>query len=85
MIFSKFGNLLNGPGTECLFRALLCDHRAARVHIIIGMTVLLVALVYTAKDKITADRFALLENAGLYWHLVDLIWIFIFPLFYLII
>ncbi|MCG8549840.1 MAG: hypothetical protein MI799_05495 [Desulfobacterales bacterium] len=42
-------------------------------------------MIYTAKDKITADRFALLENAGLYWHLVDLIWIFIFPLFYLII
>jgi len=26
----------------------------------------------------------ILENAGLYWHLVDLIWIFIFPLYYLI-
>ncbi|TFH20617.1 MAG: cytochrome c oxidase subunit 3 family protein, partial [Bacteroidia bacterium] len=26
----------------------------------------------------------LLENGGLYWHLVDLIWIFLFPLFYLI-
>ena len=25
-----------------------------------------------------------LENAGLYWHLVDIIWIFLFPLFYLI-
>jgi cytochrome c oxidase subunit 3 len=36
------------------------------------------------KDKITHDNFQLLENGGLYWHLVDVIWIFLFPLFYLI-
>ena len=36
------------------------------------------------KDKIDHDNFVLLENSGLYWHLVDLIWIFLFPLFYLI-
>ena len=39
---------------------------------------------YVKKDKITHDNFALLENSGLYWHLVDAIWIFLFPLFYLI-
>jgi len=35
-------------------------------------------------EKLNADRFVQLENAGLYWHLVDIIWIFLFPLFYLI-
>ena len=30
------------------------------------------------------NRYAMLENSGLYWHLVDLIWIFVFPLFYLV-
>jgi len=30
------------------------------------------------------EEFSLLENSGLYWHLVDLVWIFLFPLFYLI-
>ncbi len=30
------------------------------------------------------DNYQLLENGGLYWHLVDLIWIFLFPLLYLI-
>jgi len=33
---------------------------------------------------ITKDSFVKLESAGLYWHLVDIIWIFLFPLFYLI-
>jgi len=37
------------------------------------------------RGSIHAGRFALLENGALYWHLVDLIWIFVFPLFYLII
>jgi len=55
------------------------------LHIIIGITVLAVAMAFVISGKVGPNRFALLENAGLYWHLVDLIWIFIFPLFYLII
>lgn len=54
------------------------------LHVIIGMTLLGVSFVLVYQNKITAKRFALLENSGLYWHLVDLIWIFVFPLFYLI-
>ena len=54
------------------------------LHIIIGMALIAVILVRVRKNKITFDNFQLLENGGLYWHLVDLIWIFLFPLFYLI-
>ena len=54
------------------------------LHIIIGMVFIAVILVRVQKDKLTFDNFQLLENGGLYWHLVDLIWIFLFPLFYLI-
>ncbi len=54
------------------------------LHIIIGMIFILVALKRVQKGTVNADRPSLLENAGLYWHLVDLIWIFLFPLFYLI-
>ncbi len=54
------------------------------LHIIIGMVFIAVILVRVKKDRITFDNFQLLENGGLYWHLVDLIWIFLFPLFYLI-
>ncbi len=54
------------------------------LHIIIGLAFIAVVFVRVMKDKITFDNFSLLENSGLYWHLVDLIWIFLFPLFYLI-
>lgn len=53
-------------------------------HIIVGLVFIIVIAVYIKKDKVTFDNFVLLENSGLYWHLVDLIWIFLFPLFYLI-
>lgn len=54
------------------------------IHIIVGMIVIIFALRGVQSGKVHADRPSLLENAGLYWHLVDLIWIFLFPLFYLI-
>ena len=54
------------------------------LHIIIGLIIILVAAVRVQKGIVNENRASLLENAGLYWHLVDLIWIFLFPLFYLI-
>lgn len=54
------------------------------VHIIIGMILLVVSLVKVKNGSIRNDKLSMLENSGLYWHLVDLIWIFLFPLFYLI-
>jgi len=54
------------------------------IHIIIGLVLLSTSLALIKAKKLDANRFAVLENSGLYWHLVDLIWIFIFPLFYLI-
>ena len=54
------------------------------LHIVVGMVLLGVVFVFVWKDKLTFDNFQLVENGGLYWHLVDVIWIFLFPLFYLI-
>lgn len=54
------------------------------LHIVVGMVIMGFAFVGVRRGKVDANRASLLENAGLYWHLVDLIWIFLFPLFYLI-
>jgi cytochrome c oxidase subunit 3 len=54
------------------------------VHIIVGMVLLTITLFKIKNNQVRSDKYALLENSGLYWHLVDLIWIFLFPLFYLI-
>ncbi len=54
------------------------------LHVIVGMTVLSIVFVFVARGSQNQQRSSILENGGLYWHLVDIIWIFLFPLFYLI-
>lgn len=54
------------------------------LHVIIGAALIGWVAWEVKVGKQTHDNFAFLENAGLYWHLVDLIWIFLFPLMYLI-
>ena len=54
------------------------------IHVIVGMFLIAVMARMTRNGTITRDNYVRLENAGLYWHLVDIIWIFLFPLFYLI-
>lgn len=54
------------------------------LHIIIGMILLIVCLFKVKSKSINNQDYVLLENGALYWHLVDLIWIFLFPLMYLI-
>jgi cytochrome c oxidase subunit III len=54
------------------------------LHVIIGVIILSFMLLFIKQNKVTKDNYIKLENSGLYWHLVDLIWIFLFPLFYLI-
>lgn len=54
------------------------------LHVIAGMIVLAVTATLTAGGIVNKRDFVKLENAALYWHLVDIIWIFLFPFFYLI-
>ena len=53
------------------------------LHVIAGIILLSVMFVLVARNKVTGKDFNKLENSGLYWHLVDVIWIFLLPLFYL--
>ena len=54
------------------------------IHVVIGMIVLGWVLVRSMKGEFGPHYYTPLELGGLYWHLVDLIWIFLFPLLYLI-
>ena len=54
------------------------------LHVIVGGVLLGFVMRDIKKKKTTPDNYVYLENGGLYWHLVDIIWIFLFPLFYLI-
>ena len=73
------------PGENIFFGLYYLITGLHGLHIVIGMALLVFSVVKIYMNKIDKDSYIILENSGLYWHLVDLIWIFIFPLFYLIV
>lgn len=54
------------------------------LHVIGGSVVLLVFYLRARANRITPDNVAHLEAGGIYWHMVDLLWIMLFPLLYLL-
>ncbi len=54
------------------------------IHVLIGMAVIAWLFVVSLDGRFGPDYFTPVEVGGLYWHLVDLIWIFLFPLLYLV-
>jgi len=53
-------------------------------HVIVGIGVIGVMLFLTRSGAMNSGSFIKLENTGLYWHFVDIVWIYLFPLFYLV-
>src|SRR5688572_12749415 len=53
-------------------------------HMIIGMVIMLWMIKKARRGDFTSGHHPLVENFGLYWHFVDIVWIFLFPLLYLI-
>ncbi len=54
------------------------------LHMVIGIGILAVIIWMAHRGRFTADYYNPVENTGLYWHFVDIIWIFLFPLLYLV-
>ncbi len=54
------------------------------LHVVIGIGVIVWIMFKALGGKFNSENYAAVENVGLYWHLVDLIWIFLFPLLYLV-
>jgi nitric oxide reductase NorE protein len=53
-------------------------------HVLIGLTVLILLLIQARHTELSATRMALVEGGACFWHLVDLLWIVLFPLLYLV-
>lgn len=54
------------------------------IHVLAGMGVIAWVFVRASQGRFSKSNYTPVENVGLYWHLVDLIWIFLFPLLYLV-
>ena len=77
----------NGPDAAhlelffCFYFFMTGVHAA---HMVVGVGILVVLIIMAGRGKFSPQRFNVVEMAGLYWHFVDIIWIFLFPLLYLI-
>ncbi len=84
-IYPGSDTLLNESSGQILFFGLYYVMTGLHgLHVIIGAVMIALMMRFTSKGIVTHDNYVKLENTGLYWHLVDIIWIFLFPLFYLI-
>jgi cytochrome c oxidase subunit 3 len=54
------------------------------LHMVVGAGLMTWLLIWSLRGKFSAEYMTPVDIAGLYWHFVDIIWIFLFPLFYLI-
>jgi cytochrome c oxidase subunit 3 len=54
------------------------------LHMIIGIGILVMLVYQSWRGRFTSDYFTPVDITGLYWHFVDIVWIFLFPLLYLI-
>jgi cytochrome c oxidase subunit 3 len=53
-------------------------------HMIVGIVLMAVILVMAMRNRFSASYYTPVEVSGLYWHFVDIVWIFLFPLLYLL-
>jgi cytochrome c oxidase subunit 3 len=69
---------------QILFFLYFCMTGMHALHMIVGLGLLTYLVVQSARRVFNANYFAPVEMIGLYWHFVDVVWIFLFPLLYLI-
>jgi len=84
-IYPNSPKLAAGPPGENIFFGLYYLITGLHgLHVLVGLVLLSICAARLKAGLITQESHILLHNCGLYWHLVDLIWIFVFPLLYLV-
>jgi cytochrome c oxidase subunit 3 len=75
---------ITAPGANLYYTVYFLMTGLHAFHVIVGMCVLLWVLKGVGRGKYGPKNYVAVELGALYWHLVDLVWIFLFPLLYLI-
>lgn len=82
--FYFYDGLTEFTNPHIFFGIYFCMTGLHGIHVVLGMIAILWVMVRAAKGEFGPDYFTPIEGVGLYWHLVDLIWIYLFPLLYLV-
>ena len=71
-------------GVEMFYSLYFCMTGLHALHMIVGIGIMTVIAIMAWRNQFDADYYTPVEVSGLYWHFVDIVWIFLFPLLYLI-
>jgi cytochrome c oxidase subunit 3 len=75
---------ITSPGANIYYAVYFLATGLHAFHVIVGASILAWLMVRVKKGKYSSEHYVPVELGALYWHLVDLVWIFLFPLLYLI-
>lgn len=75
---------VNAPQVKLFFCFYFIMTGLHTIHLFIGIGVLTVIAVMAWHERFSAHYFTPVELAGLYWHFVDIVWIFLYPMIYLV-
>lgn len=72
------------PRTNLFFSVYFTLTGLHGIHVLLGMGLLTYVIVLSRRGRLSAQYYTPAEMSGLYWHFVDLVWIYLFPLLYLV-
>ncbi len=81
--FHLEGNVAQGPA-QLFFSLYFIMTGLHALHMVVGAGLLTMLIVQAQRGKFSAEYNTPIDMIGLYWHFVDIIWIYLFPLLYLI-
>jgi cytochrome c oxidase subunit 3 len=74
----------NARGLETFFNLYFLMTGFHALHMVIGMGLLLSLLIAALRGRLLREDSIYVHNVGLYWHFVDLVWVYLFPFLYLV-
>lgn len=75
---------IEAKNVHIFFSIYFCMTGLHGIHVLAGMVVITWLLIGAIQGKYNGDYYTPIDLGGLYWHLVDLVWIYLFPMLYLI-
>jgi cytochrome c oxidase subunit III len=78
------GTEINTKNVQLFFSFYFAMTGLHALHMIIGIGVIFVLILAAVRGAFAGGHFTPIEMTGLYWHFVDIVWVFLFPLLYLI-
>jgi len=71
------------PGSAAFYNLYFLMTGLHAFHMVIGIVLMSVLIYMATKDRLFGESSVIVYNSGLYWHFVDLVWVYLFPFFYL--